>query len=178
MDVHQEAHAGRHHHRLRLRSGLHAAGGHRVLDTRLENAATGHISPGLPAHLLHMVVKFNPSVRSTVYSYIYRVREWPLCHPHSWHFVLFLCPLFVLSLVSLVFLHALPVSCQGGSSVCQMVAGQQQKGGSHRAPPQGSACERPGLTSRHTGVSQEHFTPYYTLMLSKLLKCIFLSAVC
>lgn len=31
-------------------------------------------------------------------------------------------------------------SCQGGASVCQMVVGQRQERGSHRTPPQGSAC--------------------------------------
>lgn len=59
VDLHQEAHACRHHHRLCLRFGLHAASGHRVPDPGLEEAAAGHIGAGLPAHLLHLVGEKN-----------------------------------------------------------------------------------------------------------------------
>ena len=57
--MHQEAHASRHHYRLCIWSGLHAASRHSILDTRLEKAAARYISPGLPAHLLYMVGNSN-----------------------------------------------------------------------------------------------------------------------
>lgn len=57
VDLHQEANASRYHHRLCIRTGLHAASWRSILDKRLEETATGYISPRLPAHLLYMVGK-------------------------------------------------------------------------------------------------------------------------
>lgn len=57
VDLHQEANASRYHHRLCIWTGLHAASWCSILNTRLEETATGYISPRLPAHLLYMVGK-------------------------------------------------------------------------------------------------------------------------
>lgn len=67
--MHQETHAGWHHHRLCLWPGLHAAGRCCIPDTRLEKITAGYLCPRLPAHLLYMVGD-SLDIKSPVYSYI------------------------------------------------------------------------------------------------------------
>lgn len=116
VDVHQEADAGRHHHRLRIWPGLHAASRRSVLDKRLEKASTGYISSGLPAHLLYMVGN-SMGVR-TLDSLCIHASLWEECM-NALFVILFsssplisgtfscLCPLFLLSLSALYSLYLL-----------------------------------------------------------------------
>ncbi len=111
VDVHQEAHAGWYHHRLRVWSGLHVASRHSIHDTRLEEAAIGYFCPGIPAYLLYMVGTLIHCVFILVYDNSTEMPPlWSSLLPHPFFLALYLT--IVHSLFSLSPVRVLPQSAR------------------------------------------------------------------